>query len=64
LFFAFIPVSSVFAQIDPSDPLYTPVGGLTLVGSLEALYDIGVWPILWVVPVIYLGLVVYKRFRK
>lgn len=60
----FIPVSSVFAQIDPGDPLYEPVGGVSLVGAIEGLYDIGVLPVIGVAAVLSIASVLYKRFRN
>jgi len=58
-----IPVSSVFAQIDPGDPLYEPVGGVSLVGAIEGLYDIGVWPVIAVAALLSIATLLYKRFR-
>ena len=37
-----MPMTSVFAQIDPGDPLYEPVGGVTVAGAVEQLYELGV----------------------
>lgn len=58
-----MPVSSVFAQIDPGDPLYEPVGGVSLVGAIEGLYDIGVWPVIAVAALLSIATLLYKRFR-
>jgi hypothetical protein len=65
---AFVPavtaVMPVFAQIDPSDPLYEPVGGVTMAGAIETLYDIGVLPVIAVAAVLTLAVLIYKRFRR
>jgi len=61
---ALLLVSPVFAQIDPGDPEYEVEGGVSVVGAIEALYDIGVWPILVLAGVIAIAAVVYSRFRK
>jgi len=58
-----IPMSSVFAQIDPSDPLYVPVGS-GLAGAIEGLYALGVLPVITVSALLFIGMIVYKRFRK
>jgi len=57
-------VNPVFAQIDPGDPEYTPVGGVTVAGAIEQLYDLGILPVVTVAAVLVLAVLVYKRFRK